>query len=83
MKYENFEEAKSIVALINREESVLRKLSSDNVTLKLTDGDTILTIGAWHVCEHPLKDDAINFVSHLKGYYQHQIKTLHERLEAL
>jgi hypothetical protein len=80
MKYENFEKAKALVEKINNIKVLINDLSSDNVSVRLLDGQcNIITIGAWESCEHSRKDLAIEFVGNLVRSYKNELdKTLED-----
>lgn len=84
MKYENFQKVKSIVEQIDKDKKTLEDLNSDNISVKVLDGQwAVMTIGSWSSCEHDCRNYAARFIHDLKFHYEERLKKLNVELEML
>lgn len=84
MKYENFEQAKSVVDQINKHKENLEKLNGPSVTIFINNRyDKIFTIGAEENDEHTYSKAATMFVNGIKDDLKFRIDNLISILEGL
>jgi hypothetical protein len=81
MKYENFEDAKKLVELIQRDEAILNKLTDSCYIQIRCRGDVVIESASWGNDFHDEKTKL--FIDELIAGYRLRIQTLKEKLSKL
>lgn len=83
MRYENFKKAEEIVKKLDKLLILRQDLMKDDISIIISNGHELMTIGTWSTCEHSHKGIACDFKKVMLYEVNSKIDNLHYELASL